>query len=345
MFRRRIQIIIVSAAALAAVSLFGLLTSKEFRFNPSAAKGYRFCAPQSQGTEEHSQCQHIFDPPLPKTNAIVVTFINKDWIPLAQNWICSAEKVGLGDSLYLVAMEPDVCKHFPNTSCYQHPTASIHGTYFGQPDYQKFMIERTRFILSMLPCTSSHVLLSDTDVVFTKNPIDALNKELVDHDIVFQEDSTGIYLVDQLATFVFSYICGGFVYLKPSSQIIDFYKSVLNYQLYWNWNDQAGLNICIRHRSRSLRWRTLDKALFPNGKEFFYFHRDNSRAIAVHANFLPRMVDKVGSMIGQGVWCLKETGPKHCRDYWGKYCKVAEPPAWCKSFLLSCRSIYGVSDI
>ena len=103
-----------------------------------------------------------------------------------------------------------MCQYFPNTPCYQHPNAAIEGTYFGQPGYQQFMIERTRFILSMLPCTKSHVLLSDTDVVFKKNPIALLESELVNHDIVFQEDSTGVYLVDSFATYVFSYICGGF---------------------------------------------------------------------------------------------------------------------------------------
>eukprot|EP00731_Ephydatia_muelleri_P025728 Em0017g811a len=249
--------------------------------------GFRFL--ENQGPQ---QCQHTFDPPLPTSNTIIVTFINKEWIPLAQNWICSAERVGLSNALYLVAMERNVCQHFPNTPCYQHPTAAIEGTYFGQPGYQQFMIERTRFILSMLPCTKSHVLLSDTDIVFKKNPIALLDSELVNHDIVFQEDSTGIYLMDSFVTYIFSYICGGFVYLKPSNEMVNFYRSVLTYQLNWNWNDQAGLNICIRHRSRSLRWKTLDKTLFPNGKEFFHFHPDNMMALAVHANFMPRTADK-----------------------------------------------------
>ena len=142
-----------------------------------------------------------------------------------------------------------MCQHFPNTPCYQHPTAAIEGTYFGQPaGYQQFMIERIRFILSMLPCTKSHVLLSDTDVVFKTNPISVLDLELVNNHIVFQEDSTGIYLVDSFAAHTFSYICGGFVYLKPSIKIVDFYTSVLAYQVKWNWNDRAGLNICIQYR-------------------------------------------------------------------------------------------------
>ena len=344
--RKRPLIIAIIAAAFIIILLYSLGTSKEFRFNPSAAKGYHFCSPQFLEDQRPKQCQHTFDPPLPTSNTIIVTFINKEWIPLAQNWICSAERVGLSNALYLVAMEPNVCQHFPNTPCYQHPTAAIEGTYFGQPGYQQFMIERTRFILSMLPCTKSHVLLSDTDVVFKKNPIALLDSELVNNNIVFQEDSTGIHLVDSFATYVFSYICGGFVYLKPSNETVDFYRSVLTYQLNWNWNDQAGLNICIRHRSRSLRWKTLDKTLFPNGKEFFHFHPDNTMALAVHANFMPRTADKVANMIGQGVWCLKETGPKYCREYRRSYCEGVEPPAvWCESLLAACCKLYGDSDV
>eukprot|EP00731_Ephydatia_muelleri_P025722 Em0017g805a len=334
---KRPLIIAIITAAMIIILIYSLGTSKEFRFNPSAAKGYHFCSPQFLENQGPPQCQHTFDPPLPTSNTIIVTFINKEWIPLAQNWICSAERVGLSNALYLVAMEPNVCQHFPNTPCYQHPTAAIEGTYFGQPGYQQFMIERTRFILSMLPCTKSHVLLSDTDIVFKKNPIALLDSELVNHDIVFQEDSTGIYLMDSFVTYIFSYICGGFVYLKPSNEMVDFYRSVLTYQLNWNWNDQAGLNICIRHWSRSLRWKTLDKMFFPNGKEFFHFHPDNMMALAVHANFMPRTADKVANMIGQGVWCLKETGPKYCREYRRSYCEGVEPPAvWCKSLLAAC---------
>ena len=340
--RRNLSIIVL--IALIVVLLYSLLMSKEFRFNPSAAKGYHFCSTQLHETDTHRQCQNVFDPPLPTSNTIIVTFINKEWISLAQNWVCSAERVGLGNALYLVAMEPNVCKHFPNTPCYQHPTATIQGTYFGQPGYQQFMIERTKVILSMLPCTKSHVLLSDTDVVFLKNPIATLDQELVDYDIVFQEDSTGVYLVDSFATYVFSYICGGFVYLLPSNRTVDFFESVLTYQLNWNWNDQAGLNICIRHRSHTLSWRMLDKTLFPNGKEFFFFHRDNMMALAVHANFMPRSVDKVASMIGQGVWCLRETGPGYCREYWRDYCEAQDPPTWCESLLLACHKLYGVTD-
>ena len=340
---RIIVIIIVLTLVLVATLLCSLLKSKEFRFNPSAAKGYHFCSRQLHDTEGHRQCQHTFDPPLPTSNTIIVTFINKEWISLAQNWICSAQQVGMGNSLYLVAMEPDLCKHFPNTRCYQHPTAAIQGSSFGQPGYQQLMIERTKFILSMLPCTKSHVLLSDTDIVFLKNPIAVLDHELVDNDIVFQEDSTGVYLVDRFVTYVFSYICGGFVYLRPSNKTVDFFESVLRYQLNWNWNDQAGLNICIRHHSHPLRWRTLDKTLFPNGKEYFLFHPDNMMALAVHANFLPRTVDKVASMIGQRVWCLKESGSKYCKEYWRDYCMAREPPVWCESLLVTCHAFYGVT--
>ena len=343
---KRPLIIAIITAAMIIILIYSLGTSKEFRFNPSAAKGYHFCSPQFLENQGPPQCQHTFDPPLPTSNTIIVTFINKEWIPLAQNWICSAERVGLSNALYLVAMEPNMCQHFPNTPCYQHPTAAIEGTYFGQPGYQQFMIERTRFILSMLPCTKSHVLLSDTDIVFKKNPIALLDSELVNHDIVFQENSTGIYLMDSFVTYIFSYICGGFVYLKPSNKMVDFYRSVLTYQLNWNWNDQAGLNICIRHWSRSLRWKTLDKMFFPNGKEFFHFHPDNMMALAVHANFMPRTADKVANMIGQGVWCLKETGPKYCREYRRSYCEGVEPPAvWCKSLLAACCKLYGDSDV
>eukprot|EP00731_Ephydatia_muelleri_P015949 Em0009g373a len=238
---------------------------------------------------------------------IIVTFVNTEWILLAQNWICSATRVGLQNSLYLIAVAPDVCSHFPTTPCYQHPSLSLPGALYAQPEYQKFMIERTKLVLSILSCTKSKILLSDSDIVFLRNPIPILNNELLVHDIVFQEDSTGEQMLDNFATYVYSAICGGFMYLKPNNRTMDLFLSVLAYQLNWNWNDQSGINICIRWHGRYISWKTLDKSRFPNGKEFFEFNRNNKGAMVIHANFIRYIPDKVGKMMSQGVWCLKDT--------------------------------------
>ena len=295
---------LVIAAIVLVLLLSCLWQSTEFRAALYAVKGFSFCSVHMNNVVSRHECG-AFDPPLPNTSQIIITFVNADWILLAQNWVCSARSVGLHDSLYIIALAPDVCSHFPTTRCFQHPSLSLPGALYAQPGYQKFMIERTKLILSILPCTTSRILLSDSDVVFLRDPIPLLNNELLTHDIVFQEDSTGLHMLDNFATYVYSAICGGFMFLKPNNRTMDLFLSVLAYQLNWNWNDQSGINICVRWHGSYIRWRTLDKELFPNGKEFFEFHRSNKAAMVVHANFIRYTPNKVTNMIEQGVWCLK----------------------------------------
>lgn len=298
---------ILSTITAVCVILLLLWQSTEVQAVLHAAKGFSYCSNKNRiAIESMLRNCEAFDPPLPNTSQIIVTFVNIEWIRLAQNWVCSATSLGLKNSLYLIALGPDVCTHFPNILCYQHPTLSLPGALYAQPAYQKFMIERTKLILSLLPCTTSNILLSDSDVVFIRNPIPTLNDELLTHDIVFQEDSTGLHLLDSVLTYAYSAICGGFIYLKPSRRVTDLFLSVLNYQLNWNWNDQSGLNICIRWHGQYVQWKTLSKLLFPNGKEFFEFHHSShSEALVVHANFIRFLPDKISSMIEHGVWCIK----------------------------------------
>ena len=301
-WKKKLAIAVTATTVVVLLSL--LWRSTEFQASLRAVKGFSFCSKDLFHLNTRHECKE-FNPPLPNnTSHIIVTFVNTDWILLAQNWICSATRVGLHNSLYLIAVAPNVCSHFPTTPCYQHPSLSIPGALYAQPEYQKFMIERTKLILSILSCTKSKILLSDSDIIFLRNPIPMLNKELLTHD-VFQEDSTGVHLLDNFATYVYSAICGGFMYLKPNNRTMDLFLSVLTYQLNWNWNDQSGINICIRWHGQYISWKTLDKSLFPNGKEFFEFNRSNKGAMVVHANFIRHIPNKIGSMMSQGVWCLK----------------------------------------
>lgn len=299
------------AISVALTSVFVIMIllwrSSEVRAVFRSAKGFSSCAVQHLNQLDSSlmPCEE-FNPPLPNTSQIIVTFINREWISLAQNWICSVSRLGLQSSIYLIAVGPNVCNNFLNTSCYQHPTLSLPGARYAQPAYQKFMIERTKLVLSLMQCTRSKILLSDSDVVFLRDPLPILNNELLDHDIVFQEDSTGVHLLDTVLTYAYSGICGGFIYLQPSRRTVDLFSSVLTYQLNWNWNDQSGLNICIRWHGRSIKWKTLEKRLFPNGKEFFEFHHSSrSDALIVHANFIRFVPDKISRMMERGLWCLE----------------------------------------
>lgn len=321
---------------------------KDFRFAPKSLLGYPFCASNENKEKLPTFTTDYpcnFDLPVPSYKGLtVVTFVNKGWINMTRNWICSAQKIGLGQSLFLITLEVGVCSHFPDIPCYHDNTIGVEAGKFGQPNYQKFMIQRTKLVLKLLSCNSKRLLLADADVVFLQNPVRPLELELGEKDIVLQRDSTGIKAIDNLAYNLFNYICGGFVYMKINNSTKLLYQSVLQYQMYQTWNDQAGLNVCIRHHTLGIQWALLSVPRFPNGKEYFDFGSNATKAVIVHANFKSG-VEKIVSMIVRGIWCYQDVVKSLCIDYWTTECMNHEQlqlPQWCEEFGEVCQTKHEV---
>ena len=269
---------------------------------------------------------------------------------MAHNWICSAEKVGLRKNLYLVAFEDGVCSQLPkDIPCYQHPGAHYQSTVFSEPEYQKLMIERTRLILKLLSCTSKLALV-DADITFLKNPLPYLNALTddkdpftEDKDIVFQADSTRVKFLDNILPRVFDYRCGGFIFMKTNYAVRQLWLSVLKYQEEFLWNDQAGLNICIRHYTQTVRWDTLDSKKFPNGQQFFAYGERSSESMIVHANHLEGK-EKIVRMISADVWCYTPVAVEMCNGTaYETLCSASDSmPEWCPAFQQVCANRYGI---
>ena len=318
--------------------------------NLDAAKGYTYCSEADAITSNFPimyPCD--FRPtPKPKDDVLIVTFVNSGWIPLARNWICSAAKVGLKANLYLISFEEGVCSKLPGVPCYEHPRIHIKQSGYAQPQYQKLVIERTRVILRLLSCWS-RIFLVDADVTFLKNPLGYLKSIMKDKDIVFQADSSRSRFVEGVVSRLFHYICGGLIYMKSNYATKKLWLSVLRFQENFLWNDQAGLNVCIRHHSRSIQWTTLDSKYFPNGRQFFYDDMKSSKNMMVHANHLDHYA-KVARMIGSDIWCYKEFAFEMCggRTY-RKYCSPGggRTPSWChhEQFIKMCRTKYNMAMI
>ena len=323
------------------------------RVNPQAVKGYGYCeVNQSKLTNYTVSYQCDFKPKPSAKDVLIVTFVNSAWISLAQNWIYSAEKVGLKENLYLVAFEKGVCSQLPDVTCYEHPTAQLKGAIFAAPDYQKLVIERTRVILKLLSCWP-RIALVDADVTFLKNPLEYLEKIAEDKDIVFQADSSRVRFIDTVLPYVFNYICGGFIYMKSNYATKQLWLAVLQYQENFLWNDQAGLNICIRHHTQTVRWDTLDSEYFPNGQQYFTYKQRSGKNMIVHANHLEGD-DKIIRMIASDVWCYLHGAVQMCSgDVYRTRCTCqglepsahAELPEWCDDFVRVCRDKYGISTV
>lgn len=266
---------------------------------------------------------------------------------LAQNWVCSASKVGLQSNVLLISFEPGICKHFTGESCYEHPNTSIAGTTFGKSEYQKLVIKRTEVLLKLLAC-GRNLALVDADVVFIQNPLPYLEKTAWDRDILFQADSVAVSFVDLLLPYFLYYICGGFIYMKSNMATKRLWLSVLQYQKHYYWNDQAGLNICIRHHTQIVTWSTLDSDRFPNGQQYFVYNQRSSRNLIAHANHLMG-TEKIMRLISAGIWCNDSSAVDVCRNpsYVVDKCKlqsgVDRRRSWCNDFIQTCRWQYNVT--
>ena len=161
-------------------------------------------------------------------------------------------------------------------------------------------------------------------------------------DIILQQESTGIQIIDNIMVHIFDYICAGFVYMKVNNSTRLLYQGVLDYQLHHNWNDQSGLNVCIRHHHTfNIQWKLFSNK-FSTGKEFFEFKSTPTNAVLVHANFRKGTTDKIGAMISRGIWFYDEIAPHLCMDFWPKACLVKQPYQWCIDFKRECRAKYHV---
>ena len=328
------------------VQYFLTISGLRRHVDPQAVRGYTYCPVNETrlaNFDKEFQCK--FNPAPPKEDVIIVTFVNKAWISLAKNWACSARKVGLGDKLFLVAFQKDVCSSFPDIPCYEHPTLDIEGTEFGEEAYQKLVIERTKVVLRLLSCGRT-VLLADADITFLKNPMEYLHSVTETKDIVFQADSSGVGFIDSFLSYVFRYICGGFIFMKQNDATKQLWLSVLHYQTNYKWNDQAGLNICIRHHSQSVRWNTLDAAYFPNGRQFFMYNQRSDKNMIVHANHLLDMM-KISRQIASNIWCDVKSAKQVCGDHdlYQAQCVegFSELPDWCLDFINICYTEYKVT--
>ena len=334
-------------ALLLGIVLYSGISGKfrELRFNPAALLGYVVC--DTRGFAERlplfpKDYPCNFTTPVPTVNGLtVVTFVNTGWINMTKNWLYSAENNGLTGSILLITMEAGVCSHFPSIPCYHDESIRIQSSSFGEPNYQALMIRRTKLILQLMSCGSEAIMLADADIVFLANPLETLEQEIGPSDIILQRDSTGVRATDIIANYVFDYICGGFLYFKVNNVTRLLYQAVLKYQQHHLWNDQAGLNVCLRHHTLDIQWRVLSKK-FATGRDFFDFHSTPEDVVLVHANFKKGSVDKAGSMISRGIWFYDEIGPDLCREFWPQCCLGKTTYPWCPEFKDQCLTKYHV---
>lgn len=306
---------------------------------PSALKGIKHCIPQSERVQvEGGNCT------LPSVDGVtIVTFASSGWTDLLNNWLCSLRKVGLGEAAYVVSFGVDLCLSLDSRVACKSVEKTPHAASYGQEAYQKMLEIRAREILRLLGCGST-ILVTDADVVFLKNPLPTLQALGKNKDMLFQGDSVDHQVADSLIPYVANYACLGFMYLKPTSGTTTLWEGVHNYQKNFHWNDQAAVNVCLRHPVflMTVKWSVLDYWQFPNGIQFFKRKAPVEDAFIVHTNFIMGGVNKAAEMMAANVWCYEPAIANTCRQAYSFGCvnqKLAK--SWCDGLNRYCRQ-HGV---
>lgn len=308
-----------------------------------ALKGIQYCG-SSSSAERVEPSRECSPQKLPSVAGVtIVTFASSGWSNLLNNWICSLKKVGLDEAVYIIAFGEDVCRSLgPKVAC-----TSVEDTppaaRYGEKGYQKMLEIRTREILHLLNCGHT-ILVTDADVVFLKDPLPRLSLLGKYKDILFQGDSVDHEFADSLIPYVVNYACLGFMYLKPTPGTIALWEGVYNYQKKFYWNDQAAVNVCLRHPSLvlSVKWSVLDYWQFPNGIQFFKRKSSIENAFIVHTNFIMGDVNKAAEMMAANVWCYAPAITDTCHQAYNFGCVNRNPAkTWCDGLTLYCRQ-HGV---
>lgn len=304
--------------------------------DPSALKGIQHCV--AQGVVP-VPVETAIDCNLPSVNGVtIVTFASSGWTDLLNNWLCSLRKVGLEKAVYVVAFGVDICTSLdPGIVCTNAEQAPNAASY-GQEGYQKMLEIRTREILRLLSCGST-ILVTDADVVFLKDPLPTLQALSENKDMLFQGDSVDHHLADSLIPYVANYACLGFMYLKPTHGTVMVWEGVYNYQRNFYWNDQAAVNVCLRHPAflMTVKWSVLDYWQFPNGIQFFKRKAPVENAFIVHTNFVMGGLNKAAEMMAASVWCHEPAIANTCHQAYNQGCVNSKPAkTWCDRLKLYC---------
>eukprot|EP00638_Chattonella_subsalsa_P001063 CAMPEP_0117744442 /NCGR_PEP_ID=MMETSP0947-20121206/6758_1 /TAXON_ID=44440 /ORGANISM="Chattonella subsalsa, Strain CCMP2191" /LENGTH=290 /DNA_ID=CAMNT_0005561385 /DNA_START=175 /DNA_END=1047 /DNA_ORIENTATION=+ len=275
---------------------------------------------------------------------------------MARNWFCSLEKIGLSEGSVIIDLSSkNLCRWLqPSAQCLKVSVEGFTSTFalVGTEKYGELLKIRTQIIIDIIEQTRSSLVFSDVDVFFIKNPVPYLQEISKNKDILFQGDSIRNQAVDPVLRKGGLYACAGFTYVNrmgPSfsdnkNASLNLYQSILSFQKNFHYNDQWGLNVCLRHPAIALdlEWGILDYDLFMNGYDYFMRRRSSSSQqpdpFLVHSNHLLG-AQKWVEMIDKGLWCDQGNLKFICQNSLTGYCKKKENThAYCVKAAQFCKA-------
>mmetsp|Transcript_11756 Transcript_11756/g.19120 ORF Transcript_11756/g.19120 Transcript_11756/m.19120 type:complete len:863 (-) Transcript_11756:211-2799(-) len=280
---------------------------------PMCSKPEYFIALDDQGDRLTRLAQLVSN----EKNIAVVT-ANKGMHDLLINWLCYLRRLGLTNFL-VFSVDP---AHAQQLAAMGIPVVSQRNVtlnaasrnkfrFWGTVEYQKLILERTRFVHRVLQL-GFNVLLGDIDAVWLKDPFPSLRpSDTDDFDIAGQRDTDSL--------------CGGFLYLRNTRTTRDLWSSLHaeHEELVRDAvergrlrkeedSEQLILEQYLKNKKfPSLKIRELDHDLFPHGQAYFENKTPQTKGIepiVVHNNYIKGMPKKVQRFKEFSMWAVDAKG-------------------------------------
>lgn len=233
----------------------------------------------------------------PRTGALVVTFTNSGFLDLTLNWAAYVRALGIDNYLVVCFDEPVYAElRGRGIAAYWNASAEplpVESQRYGSPDYIKLVNWKPLMTLAVLE-RGYHVLVSDVDTVWQRNPFDVL---LMTCDLEIEVDTVNITRVpDDYKNGCFPYREGvylstGVYYMRSTPASMEFIRQLIHYQATpapGKLIDQPAFNHVLGNQT-GLTIRALDPLLFPSGHHYFLQklpQRHHVEPIIVHNNVL-----------------------------------------------------------
>ncbi|ELU06069.1 hypothetical protein CAPTEDRAFT_202855 [Capitella teleta] len=239
-----------------------------------------------------------------ESKVVFLAFADMGGFPMAMNfYLTSIQRYDIRNVLFVSSSE-EFCSRFQaiEVACFVYMNESAHdkASVYLSKDFINKMNIRTYMILEALQL-GYHVIHSDVDVVFFKNPTERI------FDVCHFRDPEKV--CDVAALWDSGAHNAGFLFIRNSNASISMYKSMEHTAKTTNIDDQKALNGAMRSLKKELRITSLPGAEFQSGLQFF----DNSQrqfagdhpcthCIVMHNNWIVSMEAKVYRFKEMHMW-------------------------------------------
>ncbi len=227
-----------------------------------------------------------FSEPADKT--IILTYTTKGYIKYTVNLFRSLKKLGISDKLIVVCPDETtkmILEHRGINAVCMMPLVPVDSSTqisFQTEKFSTVTLEKLRVIYHYLDY-GYKVIFTDSDVIFLKNCVDDLTKDLESFDVVFQSDTPQDKSNDE--------VCTGFLAVKPNEKTLKLFDPRFAFGVEHFRDDQLYLNQRVGRRKSenevvNVSYGILGKNKYVNGSIFMNRPELAKTASIIHFNWV-----------------------------------------------------------